>query len=59
MKVLDITITTRTYLLNNILENVAELVIITEVKFIKEFLHAVDKKLPWKEMAKDKGLYKP
>ena len=37
LKVLDITITTETLLINNI----AELVIITEVKFIKKFLHAV------------------
>ena len=41
MKVLDITITTETLLFNNIKENVSELVIITEVKFIKQFLHAV------------------
>jgi len=39
MKVLDITITTETLLINNIKENVSELVIITEVKFIKKFLH--------------------
>ena len=36
MKVLDITIT-----INIIKKTVAELVIITEVKFIKKFLHAV------------------
>ena len=41
LKVLDITITTETLLINNIIENVSELVIITEVKFIKKFLHAV------------------
>ena len=41
MKVLDITITTETLLFNNIKENVSELVIITEVEFIKQFLHAV------------------
>jgi len=41
MNVLDITITTETPLINNIKENVSELVIITEVKFIKKFLHAV------------------
>ena len=29
-----------TLLINNIKENVSELVIITEVKFIKKFLHA-------------------
>ena len=39
----DITITTETWLINNILENVAELVTITEVKFIKKFLHALVK----------------
>ena len=38
---MDITITTETLLINNIKENVSELVIITEVKFIKKFLHAV------------------
>ena len=37
---LDITITTETLLINNIKENVSEL-IIAEVKFIKQFLHAV------------------
>ena len=42
-----------TSLINTIKENVAELVIIAEVKFIKKFLHAVGVK----EMAKDKGLY--
>ena len=41
LKVLDITITKETLLINNIKENVSELVIITEVKFIKKFLHAV------------------
>ena len=41
MKVLDITITTETLLINNVNENVLELVIIIEVKFIKKFLHAV------------------
>ena len=41
MKVLDITITTETLLINTVNENVLELVIITEVKFIKKFLHAV------------------
>ena len=41
LKVLGITITTETLLINNIKENVAELVIITEVKFVKKFLHAV------------------
>ena len=33
-----------TSLINNIKENVTELVIFTEVKFIKKFLHAVGKK---------------
>ena len=41
LKVLDITITTETLIINNIKENVSELVIITEVKFIKTFLHVV------------------
>ena len=41
MKVLDITITTETSLINNIKENVSELVIITEVTFMKKFLHAL------------------
>ena len=41
MKVLDITITTETLLINNVNEYVSELVIITEVKFIKKFLHAL------------------
>ena len=41
MKVLDITITKETLLIKIIKENVSELVIITEVKFIKKFLHAV------------------
>ena len=31
----------------------AELVIITEVKFIKTFLHTRGENSPWKEMAKD------
>jgi len=35
LKVLDIKITTETSLINNILESVAELVIITEVKFVE------------------------
>jgi len=39
LKVLYITLTTKTLLINNIKENVSELVIITEVKFIKTFLH--------------------
>ena len=38
---MDITITTETSLINTIEENVAELVIITEAKFIKKLLHAV------------------
>jgi len=41
LKVLDITITKETLLIKIIKENVSELVIITEVKFIKKFLHAV------------------
>jgi len=40
LKVLDIAITTETLLINNIKENVSELVIFTDVKFIKKFLHA-------------------
>jgi len=40
LKVLDTTkSTTETPLINNILENVSELGITTEVKFIKKFLH--------------------
>ena len=41
LQVLDIAIITETSLINNIKENVSELVIITEVKFIKKFLHAL------------------
>ena len=41
MKVLGVTITTETSVINTILENVTELVIITEVKLIKKFFHAV------------------
>ena len=44
-------------LINNIKENVSELVIITEVKFIKKFLHAVCENCQWNEMAKVKCLY--
>jgi len=44
-------------LINNIKENVSELVIITEVKFIKKFLHAVCENCHWNEMAKVKCLY--
>ena len=41
MNVLGVTITTETSVINTILENVTELVIITEVKLIKKFFHAV------------------
>ena len=51
-KFLDITITTETSLINNIKENVSELVIITEVKFIKKFLHAVCENCPGKKWLK-------
>ena len=41
LKVLDIAINMETLLINTIKDNVSELVFITEVKFIKKFLHAV------------------
>ena len=56
MKVLDITITTETSLINNMDEKVAELVItcITEVKFIKKFLHTVGENCHGKKWLKIK-----
>ena len=54
MKVLDITITTETSLINNMDEKVAELVIITEVKFIEKFLHAVSENCHGKKWLKMK-----
>ena len=53
LKVLDIKITTKTSLINNIYENAAEL-IITEVKFTKKFLHAVGENCHGKKWLKIK-----
>jgi len=41
-----------TLLINNIKENVSELVIITEVKFIKKFLHAASENCHGKKWLK-------
>ena len=51
-KFLDITITRETLLINNVNENVSELVIITEVKFIQTFLHVVCENCPGKKWLK-------